>query len=163
MFLRLSTPAFVRGDHEQDESDGPDAGEHVGDEAFVPRHVDESHLATGGKLAPGIPEVDREAPPLLLLPSIGVHPGEADDQRRLAVIDVAGRGHDAELRHLSDDVLVGDVADAMAAVVVAFVPVEVVPVFLVAFERVVDRSRQVRDLRVRHGPAIQQDEPVLDP
>ena len=80
VFLRLLTPALVGGHHEQDEPDGSDAGEHVGDETFVPRNVDEAHLASGGKLAPRIAEVDREPPPLLLVPSVGVHPGDMLDQ-----------------------------------------------------------------------------------
>ena len=100
VLLGLPAPALVRGDDEQDETDGPDAGQHVRDEPLVSGDVDEADLAPGGELAPGVAEVDREAAPLLFLPAVRIHPGEAHDQRRLAVVDVAGRGHDAELGHL---------------------------------------------------------------
>ncbi len=50
-----------------------------------------------------------------------------------------------------------------ARILLAIVTVEVVTVFLVAFERVVHGPCEMRDLRVRHRPAVQQDEPILDP
>ena len=106
VLFRLLTPSLVGGDDEQDQSNGPDAGEHVGDETLVPRHVHEADLAPGGKLAPRVAEIDREPSPLLLVPAVRVHPGEPHDQRGLAVVDVAGRGHDAELRHLLVEVVV---------------------------------------------------------
>ena len=49
-----------------------------------------------GELAPGVPQIDREASPLLLVPAVGVDPGERDDQRGLAVVDMARRRDDAE-------------------------------------------------------------------
>ena len=53
-----------------------------------------------GSVAPREAEIDREAAPLLLGPAIRIDAGEADDQRGLAVVDVAGGGDDAELGHL---------------------------------------------------------------
>ena len=56
-----------------------------------PGHVDEADLASARQLAPRVAEVDREAAALLLGPAVGVDAGEPHDQRRLAVVDVAGR------------------------------------------------------------------------
>ena len=156
VLLRLLTPAFVGGHDEQDQSDGPDAGEHVGDEPFVSRHVYEADLAPGRELTPRIAEVDRESSALLLVPSVRIHPGETHDQRGLAVVDMARGGHDAELHHLPVEVVVG------ARVVRRIVTMEVVTMLLVAFEGVVHRPREVRELLVRHRAAIHQDETVLD-
>ena len=97
VLLRLGLPSLVGRDHEQDEANRPDPGEHVAYEAFVSRHVDEPDLPAAREGAPRVPEIDRESPPLLLGPAIGVDAGEADDQRRLAVIDVPGGGDHAEL------------------------------------------------------------------
>ena len=80
MLLRLLAPSLVRRDDEQDETDGTHAREHVGDEPLVSGDVDEADLASGRELAPGVAEVDREASPLLLLPAVGVHAGESEDQ-----------------------------------------------------------------------------------
>ena len=60
VFLGLRPPALVRGDDEQDQTDRAHAGEHVRDEALVPRDVDEADLPTGRELAPRVAEVDRE-------------------------------------------------------------------------------------------------------
>ena len=90
VLLRLRLPPLVGRDDEQHEADGSDPGEHRADEPLVPRHVDEPELASRGERAPRVPELDREAPALLLVETIGVHPGQPLDQARLAVIDVAG-------------------------------------------------------------------------
>ena len=90
VFLGLRLPTLVRRDHEQHQADRSDAGEHRADEPLVPRHVDEPELASRGERAPRVPELDRQAPALLLVETIGVHPGQTHDQARLAVIDVAG-------------------------------------------------------------------------
>ena len=91
---RLRHPALVGGDDEQHRRDRADAGEHRGDEPFVPRDVDERDLRARGQRRPGEPEVDRHAAAALLGPPVGLHPGERPDQRRLAVVDVPGRGYD---------------------------------------------------------------------
>ena len=96
VLLRLRLPALVGRDDEQHEPDGPDAGEHVADEPLVPGHVDEPDLAAARQRGPRVAEVDRESAALLLVEPIGVDPGERDDQRGLAVVDVAGRRDDAQ-------------------------------------------------------------------
>ncbi len=101
MLLGLRLPPLVGGHHEQDEPHRTDAGEHVRDEALVTGNVDEPHVAAARQFAPGVPEVDRETPPLLLGEPIRVHAGEGGDQRRLAVVDVAGGGDHPELAHVS--------------------------------------------------------------
>ena len=97
VLLGLRLPALVGRDHEQDEPHRPDAGEHVPDEAFVAGHVDEPDLAAARERHPGVAQIDREAAALLLRPPVGVDAGEPRDQRRLAVVDVAGGGDDTEL------------------------------------------------------------------
>ena len=90
VLLRLRLPPLVGRDDEQHEADRSDAGEHRADEPLVPRDVDEPELASRGERAPRVPELDRQAPALLLVETIGVHPGQTRDEARLAVIDVAG-------------------------------------------------------------------------
>ena len=94
MLGRLRHPALVGGDDEQHRRHRPDAGEHRGDEPLVARDVDERDLARPRQRRPGEPEVDRHAAAALLGPPVGLHPGERPDQRRLAVVDVPGRGDD---------------------------------------------------------------------
>ena len=94
MLLRLGLPSFVGGHHEQHRPDRTDARQHVADEALVARNIHEADLATARQRAPRVPEVDREPSALLLVPAVRVHPGEADDQRGLAVVDVSGGRHD---------------------------------------------------------------------
>ena len=51
--------------------------------------------APDGSVGVGEAEVDGEAPALLLREAVGVGAGERQDERRLAVVDVAGGGDDA--------------------------------------------------------------------
>ncbi len=99
VFLRLRLPALGRGDDEDACVHAADAGEHVAQELHVSRNVDEAQLRTRREHGVGEPEIDREAPPLLLLEPVGVGAGECEDERRLAVIDVAGGRDD---RHGAD-------------------------------------------------------------
>ena len=46
MLAGLGHHPIVGGDHQEAEIDGGDAGEHVADELFVPRHVDEPQRAS---------------------------------------------------------------------------------------------------------------------
>jgi hypothetical protein len=87
----LRHPALVRRDDEQNGRRGPHPGEHRGDEPLVAGHVDERHRA-GRQVGPGEPEVDGHAAPLLLGVAVGLHTGERPNERRLAVVDVPGRG-----------------------------------------------------------------------
>ena len=91
---RLRHPALVGGDDEHHRRDRADPGEHRGDEPLVPRDVDEGDLRARGQRRPGEPQVDGHAATALLGPPVGLHPGERPDERRLAVVDVAGRGYD---------------------------------------------------------------------
>ena len=94
VLLALRLPALGGGDDEEAGVDAADAGEHVAEEAHVAGHVDEAdRLAVDH--AVGEAEVDRQAAPLLLLEAVGVGAGEQADERRLAVVDVAGGGDDA--------------------------------------------------------------------
>ena len=77
-----------------------DAGQHVLDEALVPRHVDEADLVVVGEPA-GEAEVDGDPAPLLLGEAIGVDARQRFDERGLPVIDVAGRADDASFAHRS--------------------------------------------------------------
>ena len=45
VFFGLRPPSLVRGDDEEDQPDRSHAGQHVADESFMPRHVDEADLA----------------------------------------------------------------------------------------------------------------------
>ena len=90
VLLRLRPPPLVGRDDEQHEGDRSDPGEHRADEPLVPRDVDEPELASRGERAPRVPELDRQTPALLLVETIGVHPGQPPDQAGLAVIDMAG-------------------------------------------------------------------------
>jgi hypothetical protein len=74
----------------------------VADETLVPRDVDESHDALGGKLEVRKPELDRDPPALLLDEAVGVNARERLDDRALAVIDVPG-GPDHEVAHVRPD------------------------------------------------------------
>ena len=94
MLPRLGHDALVRGDDQQGEVDAADAGEHVLDEAFVARDVDDADLFAVGERQPGEAEVDGQ-PALLLLPQpVGVDPGQGVDERGLAVVDVARGAYD---------------------------------------------------------------------
>jgi hypothetical protein len=97
VLARLRHDAFVGGDDEQHGVDPADAGEHVADEALVPRHVDDADAAARGRDQRREAEVDRDAAFLLFLQAIGVDARQAADERGLAVVDVAGGADDGEV------------------------------------------------------------------
>ena len=74
-------------------------------------HVDEPDLAPGRQRRPREPQVDREPAALLLGQPVGVHAGQAKDQRGLPVIDVAGRRHHLRRAFLRRSSLFQRVAD----------------------------------------------------
>ena len=82
MLLRLGLPSFVGGHHEQHRPNRTDARQHVADEPLMARNIHEGDLAAARQRAPRVPEVDREPTALLLVPAVGVHAGEGDDQAR---------------------------------------------------------------------------------
>ena len=84
---------FVRGDNQHDEIDPAGPGQHVLDEPFVPRDVDERDVDAGDGLM-GEAEVDGDAAGFLLLEPIGIGARQGADQRALAVIDVTGGADD---------------------------------------------------------------------
>ena len=66
------------------------AGHHVAHEALVARHVHDAQALAGGQRQIGKPQLDGDAPELLLLEAVRVDPGQGLDQGALAVVDVAG-------------------------------------------------------------------------
>ena len=95
--MRLRARALVRIDHEQEEVDARCAGDHRAHEPLVAGHVDDGELRSVRQLERRVAEVDRDAALLLLRQPVGVLAGQRLDERRLAVVDVAG-GTDGE-RH----------------------------------------------------------------
>ena len=90
--------ALVGGDDQQREVDAARAGQHVLDEALVAGHVDDLDHEPARLLEEGEAEVDGDAARLLLGQPVGVGAGQRLDQRRLAVVDVAG-GADDDVAH----------------------------------------------------------------
>ncbi len=93
--LERLRPRPVVGCHDEERGvdlAGPD--EHVADQPVVSRDVDEVDLAPVRQPQMGIPDVDRHPPPSFLGQPIGVDPGQGAEERRLAVVDVAGRPDD---------------------------------------------------------------------
>ncbi len=93
MLARLRFDGLVGGDYEQQQIYAGGACEHVADEALVPRDVykTEAHAAVFHKCEA---EVNGDAAALFLFEAVGVRAGEGLDERRLAVIDMAGRADD---------------------------------------------------------------------
>ncbi len=99
VLARLRHHRLVSGDMEHDEVHATDAGQHVADEAFVTRDVDEGEdgFLFGGV---GKAEVDRDAALFLLAQPIGIGAGQRQDQRALAVIDVTCSADDDVLHQV---------------------------------------------------------------
>ncbi len=91
---RLRHHAVVGGDGEQDEIDAGRAGEHVMNEALVPRHVDEADDRAICRRQIGKAEIDRDAARFFFLQAVGVDPGQRAHERGLAVVDMAGGADD---------------------------------------------------------------------
>jgi hypothetical protein len=139
--LGLRLPALVRGDDEQHQPNGTDAGEHVADEPLVTRDVDEADLATARQGGPGVAEVDRETATLLLGEPVRIDPGERDDERGLAMVHVACRRDDPEgAGHGS-----------------------VLVVEVVALQGVEDGAGDVRHLLIGDGAHVEHDVVVVHP
>ena len=94
VLVRLRAESIVRSHDEQCSIDLAGTDEHVADQLVVPRHVDEVDRRAVVEIEMGIPDIDRHAAPTLLGEAVRIDPGERAEQRRLAVIDVAGRAHD---------------------------------------------------------------------
>jgi hypothetical protein len=89
MLAGLRHRAIVGGDDEQCEINTGGASQHVVNQLFVTWHVDETEL-----FGVGVAEVDGDAARLLFLQAVAIDPGQGFDQRRLAVVDVAGGADD---------------------------------------------------------------------
>ena len=90
MLAGLRHDRFVGGNHEQDEIDPSDAGQHVFDELFVAGHVHESDLHVA-EVEMSESQVDRDAAKLLFLQTVGIDAGQSLDQRAFAVVDMSCR------------------------------------------------------------------------
>jgi len=88
MFDRLRHRAVVGCDHQQHMIDASRAGQHVVNEFFVTRHVDETQHLTARQGLIRVAEIDRDAARLLFLEAIGIDAGQCLDQRGLAMVDV---------------------------------------------------------------------------
>ena len=113
---RLGVRPVVGRDDQQRGVDLARPDEHVADQPVVPRHVDEvDHAARRGSARCAYPtSIVMPAPPLLG-EAIGVDPGERAEQRRLAVVDVAGRADDELAAGRAASSATGDGAAAIAA------------------------------------------------
>ncbi|HET6157046.1 MAG TPA: hypothetical protein VFE34_01760 [Dongiaceae bacterium] len=90
MLTRLRHDAIVRSHHQQHAIDAGRASQHVVDQLFVARHVDETDDGAVRTRPIGEAEIERDTARFLFRQPVGVDPGERSHQRRLAVIDVAG-------------------------------------------------------------------------
>ena len=104
MFARLRHDRIVGSDHQDGEIDAGGAGEHVLDEAFMARHIDDAEAV----IAPLTPrpsprrrefqgceaDVDGDAARFLFGQAVAVDAGEGLDERRFAVVDMAGGAED---------------------------------------------------------------------
>ncbi len=97
VLLRLRLPSLGGGHDEHAGGDATDPGEHVAEELHVTGHVDEAELLTGRQRRVGEAEIDGEPAALLLREAVGVGAGQREHQRRLAVVDVAGRRDDGHV------------------------------------------------------------------
>ena len=91
---RLGARPVVGGDDQQRRVDLARADEHVADQPVVAGHVDEVELGAVGQREVGVADVDRHPAAALLGQAVGVDPGQRPEQRRLAVVDVAGGADD---------------------------------------------------------------------
>jgi len=86
----LGHDGAVGGHDQQVEVDAGGAGDHRAHEALVARYVDDRQGAARRQIEPCVAELDRDPARLLLGEAVGVDPGQRADQRRFAVVYVAG-------------------------------------------------------------------------
>ena len=80
--------------HQEGVLHGGNAGHHVVDEAVVPRHIDEAENAAAFPPLVGKAKVYGQAASPLLGQYVRVHAGQRLDEAGLAVVHMAGQGHD---------------------------------------------------------------------
>ena len=98
VLARLRHHRLVRGHHEQHGVDAVRARQHVADEPLVPGHVHDAEAVIAqveGREA----DVDGDSAGFLFRQPVGVDAGERLDERRLAVVDVAGGAEDQVAGH----------------------------------------------------------------
>ena len=143
MLHRLRHDALVGRDDEHDCRHATGAGEHVADEVAVPGNVDEADAERRSvrrlRFKGSESEVDGDAAALLFGKPIGVNAGQGANQRRLAVVDMAGGSDDdrsGRIRHSEGSNKISDLRllDSEAA----------------------QKRSEVRIETRRHGPQIQQ-------
>ena len=89
MLAGLRPDALGQRHHQQRGVDPAGARQHGVHEPLMPRHVDEPEV-TGV----GVPQVDGDAATLFLGQAIGIDAGQGFDQRRFAVVHMAGGADD---------------------------------------------------------------------
>ena len=94
VLMGLGAEAVIGGHDEQGRIDLAGTHEHVADEPVVAGDVDEVQLGAIGQREVRVPDVDRHPAAALLRKAVGVDAGERAEERRLAVVDMAGRADD---------------------------------------------------------------------
>ena len=100
MFLRLRHPAVIRSNDQQGAIDRADPGHHVLDEILVTRHVNHAEIIRGLRLLRvhqrplGKAQIDRNPSTFFLGQPVGDLAGQILYQSTLAMVDMAGCGHD---------------------------------------------------------------------
>ena len=97
---RLRHEALVRRHDKDRKIDAARAGEHILDEFFMSRHIDDARLRAVVKVEVGKAQLDRNAALLFLDQPVGVNARERLDKKRLSVVYMA-RGADDNVFHLS--------------------------------------------------------------
>ena len=103
VLARLRFDGLVTGDDQHDQIDAAHARQHVLHKALVAGNVDESDAQILAQIQMSEPQIDGDAAALLFLPAVGVGAGEGQDQRRLPVVNVAGRSNDDVSHRVSDE------------------------------------------------------------
>ena len=88
MLDRLRHHAVIGSDDQHDKIDATNPRQHVANEAFVTRYIDESDADAGNGSPVGKAKIDGNPSGLLLRQAIGVDAAQRFYQRSLAVIDV---------------------------------------------------------------------------
>ena len=91
---RLRLRALVRGHHQQQQFHAGGARQHVVQEAFVTRDVDDASFHAVGKAQVGEPEVEGHAAQAFFDPTVRIRAGQRAHERRLAVIHVSRGAED---------------------------------------------------------------------
>ena len=94
MLARLRHHAVVGRDHQQHQVHAARARHHVVHEALVTGHVNDAHAPHALHVEVREAEINGHAAALFLRQPVGVHAGQAVDERGLAVVNVSGGADD---------------------------------------------------------------------